>query len=187
MKTFREYIEDAERKVGGTKQLAEIIGQKPTAVSDAKAGRRGLPNYALKRLQIVLGLEHLDEIIEAMEWATEKDESKRQFFNPFARPVAALRIAETVRKLAVNTGSKIAGLAVTGALAFASFAPMDADANDTLFVSPSQTTIAAQGSTGHQVSGIQIMRLNGFDEFESRGHDRHPYAPHFRDRLAFPT
>ena len=105
-KRLRDYVEDAEAKLGGRKKLASWIGVAANSLTDAKSERRGLPNYALLRISHLIGVD-LQEIIAASELATEKDPEKRAFWLPFVRKVAELP-AEIAGKKTVAAETKTA-------------------------------------------------------------------------------
>lgn len=79
---LRQMIEIGNKKVGSQADLAKVIGVAANTLTDAKAGRRGLPAEACGRLA---------DIIEADRWAvlaasnlvTERNEEKRAYWRSF--------------------------------------------------------------------------------------------------------
>ncbi|CAG4882788.1 protein of unknown function [Georgfuchsia toluolica] len=59
---FRQVIETAEKVVGGPTKLANEINVPKTMISDAKAGRRGLPDRACEKLAEIAKLDFGDVI-----------------------------------------------------------------------------------------------------------------------------
>lgn len=97
---LRDYIADGVRKAGTVIKLAETIGVPPNNITDAKAHRRGLPNYALYKLAEYLG-ENVGHVIAASELVMEKDPKKRAIFAPFVqRTAATVLIAASVTGIA---------------------------------------------------------------------------------------
>lgn len=59
---FRQIIEIAEKKTKGASVLAQTIGVARTTISDAKAGRCGLPDQACEKLARVAEVDFGDVI-----------------------------------------------------------------------------------------------------------------------------
>lgn len=85
---LKTYIETAEKITGGRNQLATLVGQHGNALTDAKAGKRGLPNFACVKLAELLGIEQI-EIIAASELVTEKNPERRKVWLPFVSTAEA--------------------------------------------------------------------------------------------------
>ena len=91
---LREYIETGIKKVGSVVALAKLIGQNAANVTNAKAQRRGLPNYACVRLADLLSVERI-EVIAASELVTEKNPERQKVWLPFV-------LAAEMRQLALD-------------------------------------------------------------------------------------
>lgn len=117
---LREMIEAAAKVSGDQKKLAKAIGLSPNNITEAKAGRRGLPASACYKLAAILGLDPA-VVVAASELVTEKNPEKRAVFAPFV-----LGVPRTAAAWILG----LATVATTGALA-----PTDAYANDTFKVS----------------------------------------------------
>lgn len=85
---LKTYIATGENTAGGTKALAEHLGVGPTDVSNAKAGRRGLPDYACVILARLIGEDPI-RVIAASELVTEKKEERRKVWLPFVQEIAS--------------------------------------------------------------------------------------------------
>lgn len=81
---LREYLEEAERQMGGRIALAEELEQHPDAITSAKKHRRGLPVYACVKLAAILNEDPI-HIIAASELVTEKREDRKAVFLPFVQ------------------------------------------------------------------------------------------------------
>jgi len=79
---LREIIEAGTNKAGEQKALASILHIHPAVITQAKAGKRGLPVSACIMLANYLGIESTP-VIAASELVTEKDEERRKAFYPF--------------------------------------------------------------------------------------------------------
>ncbi len=79
---LRAYIEQGEEFQGTLRALGEYLGQAATVLSDAKAGKRGLPSIACVKLAQLLGVDPTT-VIAASELVTEKKEDRRAFWLPF--------------------------------------------------------------------------------------------------------
>ena len=62
--------------------LANLLGVARNSLTDAKAGRRGLPSFACFRLADLIGID-AKAVIAASELVTEKNPEKRAVFAPF--------------------------------------------------------------------------------------------------------
>ncbi len=136
--TIKELIERAATKAGDQKNLAKVIGVGANTLTDAKAGRRGLPDFACYKLAALLEIDPA-QVVAASALVTEKDPEKRAVFLPF-----------------VN-GRQAAGIAIAALIG--STAPMqDAYANDTFKVSPRYETRASTASAGNATGIMPIIR-----------------------------
>ena len=86
---LKELIERAEKASGSQKALALQIGQSPSNIRNAKAGIKGLPDYACVMIAEIIGEEPIT-VIAASNLATEKNEDRRKVWHPFVRHAAAL-------------------------------------------------------------------------------------------------
>ena len=101
---LRDYIEAGVKISGSVQGLAHALGMEPNSITNAKAHRRGLPNYACFRLAQLLQVDKGD-VVAASELVTEKDPEKRAVFIPFVRGVAmtvAWIVAVTVTLFVTN-------------------------------------------------------------------------------------
>lgn len=81
---LRDYIEDGQKKAGSVRALAKIIGVRDHNISDAKAGRRGLPLVASYKLAELIDARP-EAVAAASALVTEKDESAREYLRPFVQ------------------------------------------------------------------------------------------------------
>lgn len=79
---LREMIEVAAKKCGNQNDLAKVIDISAKALTEAKAGRRGLPAIACGKLAEILEIDRWT-VIAASELVTERNEDKRAYFSPF--------------------------------------------------------------------------------------------------------
>lgn len=99
---LKDLIEAASLKIGSQKRLAEQLGVLPTVLTNAKAGQRGLSPYACLKLAEILDIDSRG-VIAASELVTERNESKRAYYAPFAKRAAAqLAVALGIFTLFVN-------------------------------------------------------------------------------------
>lgn len=101
---LRNFIEAGEEKVGGRKPLALILEQAPNAITNAKANRQGLPNYACVKLAELLGVERI-EVIAASELVTEKNPERREVWLPFVLAAEARQHAQAAQQSADQTAN----------------------------------------------------------------------------------
>jgi hypothetical protein len=94
------YIIKGEEQVGSRPKLAESIGVRPNQITDAKAGRIGLPAYACVKLAQLIG-EDERRVIAASELVTEKNPERRAVWLPFVQA-----IAETAKKQTARTAKR---------------------------------------------------------------------------------
>lgn len=80
---LRALIEQAEQQTGGRRQLATSIGLNANALTNAKHGRTGLPDFACFQLAKLLGIDPAI-VIAASALVTEKNPERRAIFTPFA-------------------------------------------------------------------------------------------------------
>jgi hypothetical protein len=90
---LREYIKAGIEKYGSVVSLAKLIGQDAANVTNAKAHRRGLPNYACVMLADLLGAERI-EVIAASELVTEKNPERQKVWLPFVLAAEARMLAQ---------------------------------------------------------------------------------------------
>ena len=90
---LKEIIEAAEEKAGGRKPLAQLLDQDAQNLTNAKAGKRGLPAYACIEMAALIGIDPL-EAIAASELVTEKKENRRAVFLPFVAETKMARHSE---------------------------------------------------------------------------------------------
>lgn len=140
---LREMIEAAAKLAGDQKHLAKVIGLHPGVLTEAKAGRRGLPEVACGKLAEILGIDRWT-VIAASALVTERNPEKRAYLAPF---VLTLPKKAAQWLIAIATGATIATIA-----------PENAHANDTLFVSTPAEKPAPQGFAGDDYDTLPIMR-----------------------------
>ncbi|MDO8262136.1 MAG: hypothetical protein Q7T21_02815 [Gallionella sp.] len=117
---LREMIENAAKITGDQTELAKMLGMPRNNLTDAKAGRRGLPEVACGKLAEIIGVDRWT-VIAASALVTEKNPEKRAYLAPF---VLALPRKAAAWTIAIATSAMIGTLA-----------PTDAQANDTIKVS----------------------------------------------------
>ncbi len=98
---LRNYIELGIQKAGSVIALAKHLSQLDTTITNAKAHRRGLPNYACVMLADLLEVERI-EVIAASELVTEKNPTRREVWLPFVLAAEARQLAETAEKTAAK-------------------------------------------------------------------------------------
>lgn len=140
---LREMIEAAAKLTEDQKHLAKVIGVAPNSLTDAKAGRRGLPVEACGKLGDILGIDKWT-VVAASALVTEKNPEKRAYFAPF--------VLESARKAATWL------IATVSAATIATLAPTESYANDTLNVSTPAEMPAPQGFTAGHYDTVPIMR-----------------------------
>lgn len=140
---LREMIEAAAKISGDQKKLAKEIGLSPNNITEAKAGRRGLPTSACYKLGAILDLDPA-AVVAASELVTEKNPEKRAVFAPFVRELPRKAAAWAVAAIAATT---------------ASIAPTDAYANDTFKVSGMKKVANDSMSYGRVADKLPIMRI----------------------------
>lgn len=99
---FRDYLVMGETKAGGRAELATHLKQQPNAITDAKAGRRGLPLAACWKLAELIGASK-EEVTAASALNTEKDEEVRAYLRPFVEHARAAVLAVIVTIVSVST------------------------------------------------------------------------------------
>lgn len=135
---LRQMIEAGSIKAGNQELLAKAIGTSGKHITEAKAGRRGLPAFACFKLAELIEVD-VQKVIAASELVTEKNEDKRAFFAPF-----------------VLNG--IAPLASALAVLSLSLAPNETYANDTTFVTKAVSQHEDSTTCDNQKTVIWIMR-----------------------------
>lgn len=99
---LKKLIEHAEKKIGSQKALAQQIGLSESHIRSAKAGSRGLSNYACALLAEILGLDE-KTVIAASELVTEKKIERRSFWEKIVQAEkSAWKIADTDIKQVVK-------------------------------------------------------------------------------------
>lgn len=91
-----EIISKGAEVAGSQKALATALGIQPTHLSNAKAGKYGLPSYACVKLGSILGIEPMT-VIAASELVTEKNPERRAIFAPFVMDSANDAILHRVK------------------------------------------------------------------------------------------
>lgn len=86
---LRDYIKQGEEAKGTGRALATYLDQAATTLADAKAGRRGLPDFACVKLAALIGVDTL-EVIAASQLVTETKPERREIWLPFVRQAAML-------------------------------------------------------------------------------------------------
>jgi len=81
---LRDLIEQGNRAAGTQVLLADAIGVSSMMITNAKAGRAGLPGFACVRLAKLIGAEPM-AVIAASELNTEKKEERRAEWLPFVQ------------------------------------------------------------------------------------------------------
>lgn len=79
---LRQMIEAGSIKAGSQAALAKVIGVTNNGLTDAKAGRRGLPAEACGKLADLIGVDRWT-VLAASNLITEKNEEKRAYWAPF--------------------------------------------------------------------------------------------------------
>jgi hypothetical protein len=81
------YINKAEELTGSRKALALALKLNANQITDAKAGRNGLPGFACVKLAQLIG-EDERRVIAASELVTEKNPERRAVWLPFVQEIA---------------------------------------------------------------------------------------------------
>ena len=76
---LKEYIVKAEKQHGRKELTKALELAHPNNLTDAKAQRRGLPNYACVILARLLGINPI-EVVAANELVTEKRQERREIW-----------------------------------------------------------------------------------------------------------
>lgn len=92
---LKELIERAEKAAGGQKALAIRIGQDAGNIRGAKAGLKGLPDYACVMIAELIGEEPIT-VIAASNLATEKKEERREIWRPFVARAASVILGSVI-------------------------------------------------------------------------------------------
>lgn len=112
---LRDYIEAGIEKCESVVSLAKQLGQADTTITNAKAHRRGLPNYACVKLADLLGTERI-EVIAASELVTEKNPERREVWLPFVLAAEARMLAANAQTNAAPGATAETKTAPTGEL-----------------------------------------------------------------------
>lgn len=99
---LKDYIKAGIDRKNGVKELGEFLGIAPNSITDGKAHRRGLPNFACVKLAALIGADPMD-VIRASELATEKKAERREFWLSFANPAKTARVAGLILFVTVVT------------------------------------------------------------------------------------
>jgi len=94
---LKDYIEAGINKFGTAVSLAKQLGQNANLVRDAKAHRKGLPNYACVMLADLLEVERI-EVIAASELVTEKNPERQKVWLPFVLAAEARELARVAQQ-----------------------------------------------------------------------------------------
>ena len=86
---MKKFIEAGREKAGNNKELARILGQKESVISDVKAGKKGLPFPSCILLANLIEVDHI-EVVAASNLITEKDERKRKIIESCFKRVASV-------------------------------------------------------------------------------------------------
>lgn len=92
---LKELIERAEKAAGSQIKLGLRIGQNPGNIRAAKAGIKGLPDYACVIIAELIGEEPI-VVIAASNLATEKKEERREIWRPFVARAASVLLGMTL-------------------------------------------------------------------------------------------
>lgn len=89
---MKNYIEEAEKKAGTQKKLAEFLDVSASYIRMIKAGKNGL---STDKCIVLAEFIHADalEVIAASNLVTEKDEKKRKIFESCFKKVASVAAA----------------------------------------------------------------------------------------------
>lgn len=108
---LKKLIEQAEKKVGSQKMLAQQIGLSESHIRSAKAGSRGLSNYACVQIAEIIAIDE-KIVIAASELATEKKIERRNFWEKIlqaekiAWEIADTDIKQIVKKIVPTKAKK---------------------------------------------------------------------------------
>jgi hypothetical protein len=91
--SYGEILEKAVKKAGTQRELGTIINQHENAISEARKGKRGLPDTACLKLAQFMEIDFGKVIAARNEW-TAKSEEERKIWLPLVRAagIAALSI-----------------------------------------------------------------------------------------------
>lgn len=156
---LRQMIETATNSTHDQATLAKLLGLNPNSLTDAKAGRRGLPEVACGKLAEILGIDRWT-VVAASSLVTEKNPAKRAYLTPF------------VQELPRTAAAWLLGIATAATV---SLAPNDAQANDTIEVSPvpaepcparphdmTRVTVPIMRTTTHLINRIMSLARSTF-------------------------
>lgn len=88
-------IERAEKAAGSQKALALRIGQDAGNIRGAKAGLKGLPDYACVMIAELISEEPIT-VIAASKLVTEKKEEVRKVWHPFVARAASVILGAVI-------------------------------------------------------------------------------------------
>lgn len=86
---LKKIIEIASEKAGNQKKLSEIIGISSLQLTNAKAGRAGIPAYACVMIADLIKIDRI-AVIAASELVTEKKAERRAVWRPFVSHAASV-------------------------------------------------------------------------------------------------
>lgn len=92
---LKTLIERAEKAAGSQIKLGLRIGQNPGNIRAAKAGIKGLPDYACVIIAELIGEEPI-VVIAASNLATEKKEERREIWRPFVARAASVILGAVI-------------------------------------------------------------------------------------------
>lgn len=95
---LKNYIEEAEKKAGSQKELANFLEISASYIRNIKACKSGLPDALCIKLADYIGADRL-EVIAASNLVTEKDEKKRKIFESCFQKVASVATVAVVTSI----------------------------------------------------------------------------------------
>ncbi len=88
MNFLNEVINQASKKIGSQKELDKYLGLAEGHLTETKAGRRGLPDFAQMRLEEYMGLDN-GSLRAASAIITEKDTKIKKIWEKLVKAEAA--------------------------------------------------------------------------------------------------
>lgn len=92
---LKQFIERAETAAGSQVKLSLRIGQSAGNIRSAKAGTKGLPDYACVMIAELIKEEPIT-VIAASKLLTEKNAERRQIWAPFVAKAASVVLAVVI-------------------------------------------------------------------------------------------
>jgi DNA-binding transcriptional regulator YdaS (Cro superfamily) len=120
-------IEEAAKKHGGMTKLAQELGIHPNNLSNAKNGKRGIPEIACGKLAEILEIDRW-AVVAASALVTEKNPEKIKYLRPFT-----LEIQKAAASWIIGMG--------TAAIMTMGLSPTNANANEEM---TSETNVLSQ-------------------------------------------